>query len=69
MKKHIAARQDRNRELAEHDAANRCASCRQALPKLGVLIMLTPGRSTLRYCNETCQQDHIDALQTREARR
>lgn len=69
MKKHIAARQDRNRELAQRDAASRCVSCRAALPKIGILILLTPSGNTLRYCNEDCRQSHIDALQTREARR
>ncbi len=69
MKPHIKARQERNLELGKQDAANRCTSCRRELPKMGVLLMLTPGGHQLRYCDDTCRQDHIDALQTLEARR
>lgn len=68
-KKHIKARRERNLELGKRDAANRCTACRRALPKVGVLIMLTPSGQTIRYCDETCRQDHIDALLTLEARR
>lgn len=69
MKKHLAARRERSLELGKQDAANRCTACRRALPKIGVLMMLTPAGETIRYCNETCRQDHLDALLTLEARR
>lgn len=69
MKKHLTARRERNMELGKQDARNRCTSCRRALPKIGVLMMLTPSGDTIRYCSEVCRQDHIDALLTLEARR
>ena len=68
-RKHVKDRRARNLELGKQDAANRCTSCRRGLPKIGVLMMLTPSGETIRYCNETCRQDHIDALLTVEARR
>lgn len=69
MKAYIKARKERNRLIAENDAMRRCSFCRQELPRIGVLIMLTPGGKTLRYCNDGCRQDHADALFTLEARR
>lgn len=69
MKKHIKARRERNREIGKQDAARRCVFCRRELPHYGVLAMLTLDGETIRYCDETCRQDHIDALLTLEARR
>lgn len=67
--KHIEIRRRRARELGRMDAANRCTFCRRALAKFGVLLLLTPAGEQLRYCDDNCRQDHVDALQTMEARR
>lgn len=69
MKPHVKARLERNRQIAANDALRRCTFCRRELPRVGVLILLTPSGDTLRYCNEHCRQDHVDALFTLEAKR
>lgn len=70
MKKtHAQAAKDRRRALERQEFERRCTFCRRALPKTGVLMMLTPGGQQLRYCDEGCRIDHLDALQTMEARR
>lgn len=63
------SRRARNRQIAEQDHAGRCTFCRRTLPRIGVLLLLTPSGKSLRYCNAGCRQDHADKLFTLEARR
>lgn len=69
MKKHVEKRRERMQRLAANDAMRRCTFCRRELPRVGMLILLTPSGKTLRYCNDNCRQDHVDAVFTLEERR
>ncbi len=64
-RKAVATRRQRNRELAERDAANRCGFCRRALPRLGVKMRWHDPKL---YCSDDCLQtaNELDGLATRE---
>lgn len=47
-------RRVRNQELAQRDAANRCATCKRALPKYGISLDLVTGK---KYCSLDCALD------------
>ena len=65
MKKHVTARRERNRQIAEADAARRCSHCRKALTGW-VEDFLEPGL----FCDDECLEAHKEARQiVREARR
>lgn len=50
-KQRITERQQRNRELAAKDAANRCAYCKRQLPAEGVRMRL--GEPD-KFCGDGC---------------
>ena len=50
-KQRIKARQERNRELAQIDTANRCQACKRALR--GV-VTVTDWGSGKRFCSPDC---------------
>lgn len=68
-KSHVQARRDRLRAIAEQDRANRCTFCHRQLPKTGVVIVIRPDGQEAKFCDEFCEADQKDALQTMEARR
>lgn len=51
MKRHVADRRERNRQLAIEDAKHRCGHCKIALPKTGVKTRL---HDTQMYCSDDC---------------
>ena len=63
IRKHVRARQQRNRELGKRDAANRCGFCRKALPKQGAITRWDDDRK--RYCDNDCLEIALE----NEARR
>ncbi len=58
-KRQLKDRRQRLRELAERDAANRCAHCRIALNGLIFESFLTPGR----FCSDGCLKAAITVAQ------
>ncbi len=64
MKKHIQARRERNRELAEREAVARCAygNCRLPLPKMFI-------EAGMRFCDDLCQDAEWAWQAAKEARR
>lgn len=68
MKRHIAARRERNRQIAEKDAANRCTFCRRAFPHgQSELIRALGGHPG--FCTDDCKAEAEEARKAREARR
>lgn len=59
-KKRLEARRQRNRQIAQADAEQRCVFCRRRLPK-GCEIFLAASLQALRYCNIDCWRDQLDA--------
>lgn len=59
MKKRIEQRRVRNRAIANHDAEQRCVSCRRVLPH-GYLVLLGAA-GQLRFCDENCRLDAAGA--------
>lgn len=53
-KRRIAERRERNRQLAEADARNRCGMCKRELPKTGVYLRWQDPRV---YCSRGCLED------------
>lgn len=52
--KRLEARKQRLRELARIDLANRCASCKRALPAFGKVEDWVTGQ---RFCSWTCYDE------------
>lgn len=50
-RKYLTARREQNRQLAERDAANRCAHCKKTLTGW-VEDFLEPGR----FCDDECME-------------
>lgn len=67
MKKHIRERQERHRQLAQQDAANRCAHCRGPFG-LGDPLERWDDESK-RYCGYDCLEAAIELEAMREANR
>lgn len=53
MKPHVKARRDRNRAIANQDAAHRCEFCRRALPAKSI-VRWEDGK---KFCDLECVQD------------
>jgi hypothetical protein len=64
LKKHIQARRERTRELAEREAVARCAygNCRLPLPKMFI-------EAGMRFCDHQCQDAEWAWQAAKEARR
>ncbi len=62
MRKHVLERRERLRKLAERDFANRCRFCRRAL-SLGWWEFVAADGQALRYCDEECRKDHLEAFE------
>ncbi len=64
MKKHVKARREKLRKLAEREAHARCAhgNCRQPLPQMFI-------QAGIRFCDEGCREAEAIWQQAREARR
>lgn len=58
-RKDLAARRIRNRELAETDAALRCAFCRQPLPERSI-VRWADGK---KFCNDECDASELEREQ------
>lgn len=54
--KALAARRERNRQLAIEDAKHRCSECRIVLPKVGARIVIGVSGRTFKYCSEDCER-------------
>ncbi len=67
MRRHVQARREWLRELAQRDAEGRCAFCRKALVS-GYLTHVGPDGVTSRYCDEPCRLDHVEAVSWQEGR-
>ena len=53
MKRTVKERRQRNRELAEMDARNRCAVCKREVSMSRGAAWVNPGKPG-RYCSEDC---------------
>lgn len=51
MRKHVASRRQKLRDLAEREYANRCAHCKTALSAVRIQM----GE---RFCSTDCSDDH-----------
>jgi len=56
VKRRIAERRERNRQLAMEDAKRRCSECRIVLPKVGVRIVIGVSGRTFQYCSDECEK-------------
>jgi len=62
LRKHVKARREKLRKLAEADAANRCAFCRRAKPQLeaeGWHSQLISGTFCTFDCLVSAEQKHV----------
>ncbi len=57
--KRLAARRERNRQIAVEDVAHRCHTCKRELPTGFKLFIGASGR-IYRYCSEACELDGAD---------
>lgn len=60
-RKHVKARQARNRELAVKDAARRCAFCRRIVDGGSIHDFLLDKK----FCNDACQADYYETLEVK----
>jgi len=60
IRKHVLARRQKLRELAEQDAANRCRHCKTVLERVRVQM----GEP---FCSTDCEDDHLAFLARWEA--
>lgn len=58
LKKRLAERRERNRELARIDAANRCPICKRGLDNSLVVV----GAGVTRYCSLVCFLEAEDPM-------